>query len=247
MGIRCFVLIITFLLSSASFAETFSGNQFLKLSANQKGWYFLGVLDAMKQTRDMYLEANEMTESEFDQFFESCIAERPVRQHLAIVELWLKNHPNRWHEPAIKLIFDAERHSCTATDANATNSIVKSEVLNEPKLPTANTTNSIVKPEVLNVAKSPNASYLIVTTRTPRPVTPIIIQQIDGKVISQAQSSLTTARESYKVEPGVHQIVIAPKANLEKSQVVTIDVKPGMDYYLGWHESEPAIWKEESN
>jgi len=106
-------------------------------------------------------------------------------------------------------------------------------------------TKSIVKSGVLNEAKSPNASHLIVTTRTPRPVTPIIIQQIDGKVVSQAQSSLTTALESHKVEPGVHQIVIAPKANPEKSQVVTIDVKPGVNYYLGWHDSEPAIWKEE--
>ena len=225
MGIRCFVLIITFLLSSASFAESFSGNQFLKLSANQKGWYFLGVLDAMKQTRDTYLKASEMTESEFDRFFESCIAGRPVRQHLAIVELWLKENPDRWHEPAIKLIFDAERDSCSAPEENETKLIIKSEAL--------------------IVAKSPNASHLIVITRTPHPVTPIIIQQIDGKAVSQAQSSLTTARESYKVESGVHQIVIAPKANPKKSQVVTIDVKPGIDYYLGWHDSEPAIWKEE--
>ena len=228
VGIRCFVfIIITFLLSSASFAASFSGNQFLKLSANQKGWYFLGVLDAMKQTRDTYLKTSDMTDSEFDRFFESCIAGRPVRQHMAIVELWLKDNPTRWHEPAVKLIFDAERDSCDAPDADETNSIVKSEVLHE--------------------AKSPTASYLIVTTHTPGSVTPIIIQQIDGKVVSQAQSSLTTALESHKIEPGVHQIVIAPKANPKNGQVVTIDVKPGINYYLGWHESEPAIWKEEAN
>lgn len=222
---HCLVLIITFLVSSASFAESFSGNQFLKLSANQKGWYFLGVLDAMKQTRDAYLNASEMTENDFDQFFKSCIAGRPVRQHLAIVEMWLKDNPSRWHEPAIKLIFDAERHSCNAPDTDETNSIGKSKVLNE--------------------ANSPSASYLIVTTRTPGSVTPIIIQQIDGKEVTQTQTSLTTARESHKVEPGVRQIVIAPKANPKNGQVVTIDVKPGINYYLGWHDSEPAIWKEE--
>lgn len=115
---RCLVLMIAFLLSSASVAESISGNQFLDLSTNQKGWYFLGVLDAMKQTRDTYLKASEMTEIEFDKIWESCISGRPVRQHLAIVESWLKDNPNRWHELAIKLIFDAERDSCDALDAD---------------------------------------------------------------------------------------------------------------------------------
>ncbi len=118
---RCVVLMITFLLSSASVAESISGNQFLNLSENQKGWYFLGVLDAMKQTRDTYFKASEMTESEFDRIWESCISGRPVRQHLAIVESWLKDNPNRWHESAIKLIFDAERDSCDALDADENN------------------------------------------------------------------------------------------------------------------------------
>jgi len=116
-SIRCIALIITFLLCSTSVAESISGNQFLNLSEKQRGWYFLGVLDAMKQTRDTYFEASEMTESDFDHIWESCISGRPVRQHLAIVESWLKINPNRWHEPAIKLIFDAERDSCDELDA----------------------------------------------------------------------------------------------------------------------------------
>ena len=115
---RYLVLMIAFLLSSTSVAESISGNQFLNLSEKQKGWYFLGVLDAMKQTRDTYFRASEMTESDFDHIWESCISGRPVRQHLAIVESWLKNSPNRWHEPAIKLIFDAERDSCDALDVD---------------------------------------------------------------------------------------------------------------------------------
>ena len=109
---------IALLLSSASVAESISGNQFLNLSEKQKGWYFLGVLDAMKQTRDTYFKASDMTESDFDHIWESCISGRPVRQHLAIVESWLKENPTRWHEPAIKLIFDAERDSCEALDAD---------------------------------------------------------------------------------------------------------------------------------
>jgi len=117
-GIRCLALVITFLLSSASIAESISGNQFLNLSEKQKGWYFLGVLDAMKETRDTYFKASELTASEFDLIWESCIAGRPVRQHLAIVESWLKDNPNRWHEPAIKLIFDAERDSCDELKAD---------------------------------------------------------------------------------------------------------------------------------
>ena len=117
-SIRCLALIITFLLSSTSVAESISGNQFLNLSEKQKGWYFLGVLDAMKQTRDTYFKASDMTESDFDHIWESCISGRPVRQHLAIVESWLNENPTRWHEPAIKLIFDAERDSCEALDAD---------------------------------------------------------------------------------------------------------------------------------
>jgi len=117
-GIRCLALVITFLLSSASIAESISGNQFLNLSEKQKGWYFLGVLDAMKETRDTYFKASEMTAREFDHIWESCIVGRPVRQHLAIVESWLANNPTRWHEPAIKLIFDAERDSCDSLKAD---------------------------------------------------------------------------------------------------------------------------------
>ena len=117
-SIRCLVLMSVFLLPSASVAESISGNQFLNLSEKQKGWYFLGVLDAMKQTRDTYFKASDMTESDFDHIWESCISGRPVRQHLAIVESWLKENPTRWHEPAIKLIFDAERDSCEALDAD---------------------------------------------------------------------------------------------------------------------------------
>ena len=90
---RCLVLMSVFLLPSASVAESISGNQFLNLSEKQKGWYFLGVLDAMKQTRDTYFKASDMTESDFDHIWESCISGRPVRQHLAIVESWLKENP----------------------------------------------------------------------------------------------------------------------------------------------------------
>ena len=115
---RYLALIVTLFLSSASVAESISGNQFLDLTENQKGWYFLGVLDAIKQTRDTYFEASDLRENEFDRIWESCISGRPVRQHLAIVESWLRNNPNRWHEPAIELIFDAERDSCDELKAD---------------------------------------------------------------------------------------------------------------------------------
>ena len=113
---RCLVVICVLVLSPISMAESISGNQYLNLSEKERGWYFLGVLDAIKQTRDTYSKATEMTKSDFDHIWESCISGRPVRQHLAIVDLWLKNNPIRWHEPAIQLIFDAERDSCDALD-----------------------------------------------------------------------------------------------------------------------------------
>ncbi len=113
---RCLVVICALVLSPISMAESISGNQYLNLSEKERGWYFLGVLDAMKQTRDTYFKATEMTKIDFDYIWESCISGRPVRQHLAIVDSWLKNNPSRWHEPAIQLIFDAERDSCAALD-----------------------------------------------------------------------------------------------------------------------------------
>ncbi len=113
---RCLVVICALVLSPISMAESISGNKYLNLSEKERGWYFLGVLDAMKQTRDTYFKATEMTKSDFDYIWESCISGRPVRQHLAIVDLWLKNNPSRWHEPVIQLIFDAERDSCAALD-----------------------------------------------------------------------------------------------------------------------------------
>jgi len=114
---RYLIIICALVLSPISMAESISGNQYLNLSDNQKGWYFLGVLDAMKQTRDTYFKASDMTENEFDVIWESCISGRPVRQHLAIVESWLNDNPKRWHESVIKLIFDAERDSCEALNA----------------------------------------------------------------------------------------------------------------------------------
>jgi len=111
--IACMALLLS-LTCAAAYADSISGNQYLDLADKDRGWYFLGVLDAIKQTRDTYSEASDMTEVEFDIVWNECIAGRPVRQHLAIVDLWLKANPTRWHEPAIKLIFDAERASCDA-------------------------------------------------------------------------------------------------------------------------------------
>lgn len=107
------------MLGISAHAGSISGEAFLNLNAKDKGWYFVGALDAMKQTRDTYLSASEMDAAEFDKVWEACISGRSVRQHLAIVEAWLNAHPERWHEPVIRLIFDAERDSC----ANASESL----------------------------------------------------------------------------------------------------------------------------
>ena len=97
-------------------AASISGNQFLDLTEQEKGWYFLGVLDSMKETRDKFFATSELDRVDFDRIWEACISDRPVRQHLAIVEEWLVLNPNRWQEPAIKLIFDAERESCNKSN-----------------------------------------------------------------------------------------------------------------------------------
>ncbi len=85
-------------------------------------------------------------------------------------------------------------------------------------------------------------SQLIVTTHTPDTIAPIFITQIDDLVIILSPLAL----ESFEVEPGVHSIVVAPRSDPTKGEKVTIDVKPGVRYYIGWHESEPAIWREEA-
>ena len=107
-------LILLFALSQPgdSEAASITGNDFINLSPQEKGWYFLGVLDSMKQTRDRFLATSDLDAAKFDRLWETCISGRPVRQHLAILDAWLENNPNRWHEPAIELIFVAERDSC---------------------------------------------------------------------------------------------------------------------------------------
>jgi len=57
---------------------------------------------------------------DFDRIWETCISGRPIRQHLAIVDVWLQENPERWHEPAIELIFSAESHSCDELHSNTT-------------------------------------------------------------------------------------------------------------------------------
>ena len=143
-----------------------------------------------------------------------------------------------------------EYRSPDQTDLDQSGSIVKYELLDEYK--SSDQTDSgqgelIVKYDLLGETRSANESNLIVSASTPDSVTPIIIRQIDGKAVPQLQTNLFSTPESHTVEPGVHQLLIAPISSPLNSQVVTIDVKPGVDYYLGWHESEPAIWKEESN
>jgi hypothetical protein len=123
MQVKAQVVCMALLLSltcAVAYADSISGNQYLDLAEKDRGWYFLGVLDAIKQTRDTYLGASDMTEVEFDTVWNKCIAGRPVRQHLAIVDVWLKANPTRWHEPAIRLIFDAERASCNALNKQNT-------------------------------------------------------------------------------------------------------------------------------
>ena len=106
------VVICAFVLSPISIAESISGNQYLSLSEKEKGWYILGLLDGMKNTRDSYFTGSQWTQSDFTSFFESCISGRPVRQHMAIFDLWLKENPVRWNEQVIALFFEAERDSC---------------------------------------------------------------------------------------------------------------------------------------
>lgn len=113
LQITCMALLLL-VSGDLAYADSISGNQYLDMAEKDRAWYFLGVLDAIKQTRDTYLKASDMTEVEFDTVWNNCIVGRPVRQHLAIVDLWLKENPTRWHEPAIRLIFDAERASCNA-------------------------------------------------------------------------------------------------------------------------------------
>ena len=107
-----FTLILAIGHAGLSGAASITGNQFMELAAQEKGWYFLGVLDAMKQTRDSYLASSELDAASFDRLWEACISGRPIRQHLAIVDAWLEQNPTRWHEPAIELIFVAEKAAC---------------------------------------------------------------------------------------------------------------------------------------
>ncbi|MCZ6559904.1 MAG: hypothetical protein O6931_03305 [Gammaproteobacteria bacterium] len=86
-------------------------------------------------------------------------------------------------------------------------------------------------------------SQLIVITHTPDSIAPIVITQIDDTMI--ILSALSS--EAFNVAPGIHEIVVAPRSDPTNGQMVTIDVKPGVKYYIGWHESEPAIWREEAN
>jgi hypothetical protein len=86
-------------------------------------------------------------------------------------------------------------------------------------------------------------SRLIATIHTPDSIAPIVITRIDDfMIILSALSS-----EAFNVEPGIHEIVVAPRSDPTNGQMVTIEVKPGVNYYIGWHESEPAIWREEAN
>jgi hypothetical protein len=96
----------------AASAGTISGEDFLDLSAKDKGWYFVGALDAMKETREAYFRASELDAAEFDRVWQSCISGKSIRQHLAMFEAWLNAHPERWHESAITLIFESKRTSC---------------------------------------------------------------------------------------------------------------------------------------
>ncbi len=90
---------------------------------------------------------------------------------------------------------------------------------------------------------SSSGAQLVVTTHTPDSIAPIVITQIDDHKIILSALPL----ESFDVEPGVHAIVVAPRSDPTNGERVTIDVQPGVRYYIGWHESEPALWREEGN
>ena len=104
-------LLVAIVATSAN-ADSISGEQFLDMAKKDKAWYFLGIVDATKQTRAKYAATSELEQADFDRMWEACIAGRTVRQQLAIVDAWMQQNPNRWHEPVVGLIFDAIRDSC---------------------------------------------------------------------------------------------------------------------------------------
>ena len=102
---------LLFCLPSA-YAETITGNQFLRLSDEDKGWYFLGALEAIEETRDTFFSDSEPQAADFDRFWETCISDRPIRQHLAIFNSWMQENPIRWNEPVISLIIQSQLEAC---------------------------------------------------------------------------------------------------------------------------------------
>ena len=96
-----------------SYAVT--GNDWQKWNEDTKTAYVSGVVDTWKHVAH---RANEYRATEFTKSYSSAVdclkGRRPYSQISAIVEKWMKDHPEHWHYELTSLVWEAVHHSCPA-------------------------------------------------------------------------------------------------------------------------------------
>jgi len=82
-----------------------NGNNFRNKSNIGKLYYVMGVLDGL--LAGQFLDTNDDVD-----WLSGCLNEMSNEQVRAIVEKYLKNHPEEWHNPMSSLVFNSIIKSC---------------------------------------------------------------------------------------------------------------------------------------
>jgi hypothetical protein len=102
--------------------NTITGNTYRGWSTLQRFLYIAGVSGgiqygavAMKQVVKKTEKEKIIVKGPVEGLLEAndCIGDKPYGQLQAIVELYLKEHPQKWNEPMLLLVLDAVTFNCS--------------------------------------------------------------------------------------------------------------------------------------
>jgi hypothetical protein len=119
MRVRLCCLLVLVCVLSPSLAHGIDGNAWIKQPENARAVYFIGLWDGWAYLQSEG-EAHRKGQPDaapgyIDSFLDGlkdCHKEKPMRQLIAIVEKYMKDHPESWHYSMGSLVVVALGDSC---------------------------------------------------------------------------------------------------------------------------------------
>lgn len=103
----CLILVLILCLQPCS-AIAITGNQWRQYSEESKGFYLIGLFDGWTFSDALQDESGKAILP----LLTSCLKTMTYEQMIAIIEKYMKEHPERWHQELTLLILPALGGAC---------------------------------------------------------------------------------------------------------------------------------------